>query len=144
MVRLDDLDVKAGKLAGGKRRGVAQRGDTQRVVARVQHGARLGKGAQLRHLLVGVARGARDERGTRAAHVAGHGRQRHDVREVDEDVGGRGGVGGGEVKADLGHNLERGRALLGARGLGRGADERAHATLAHDGDANGGGVLTSQ
>ena len=105
----------------------------------MQHGSHLGERAELSHLGLVVARRARDEGGTRTAHVRRHRGQRCHIGEIHKHIGCGGVISSTQVKADLGHNLERRLVRLGAGGLGGGANERAHASLTHDGESDGAG-----
>lgn len=87
MVRLDDFAVKAGQLACGLCYQMAQGCDTDGVIAGVHDAGVLTQLAQAIHLIGCVARGARDQRGTRALDIGDDGVEGHDVREVDDDVG---------------------------------------------------------
>ena len=144
MVRLDDFAVKAGQLARGLGNQMAQGGDTDRVVARVHNTGVLTQLAQAIHLLGRIARGAGNECGTRALDIGDNGIEGHDVREVDDYIGGRCALELGQVEADLGDDVKNGLSSGVDNALGGGADERAHAARSHNDGLNQADQLLSE
>ena len=123
MVRLDDLAVKARQLARRLGHQMAQGGDADGVVARVHDAGALTQLTQAVHLLGCVARGARDQRGTRALDIGDNSVKSHDVREVDNHVGRRSVLELGQIKADLGDDVKDGLTGGINDALGGSADE---------------------
>ena len=144
VVRLDDLTVKAGQLACGLRYQMTQGCNTDGVIARVHNAGILAQLAQAVHLLGGVARGARDQRGTRALDIGDDGIEGNDVREVDDYIGGRCVLELAQIEANLGDDVKNGLTGGVDNALGGGSDERAHAARSHNDGLNQADQLPSE
>ena len=86
----------------------------------------------LLELLLGVARGAANERRARALNIGGDGGQGASVGKIDDYIGDGGSGQFVRIKAYLGLDIEEGLAGCVRHGLGGCLDERAHAARSHD------------
>ena len=144
VVRLDDLAVKAGQFARGLGHQMTQGGDADGVVARVHDAGILAQLAQAVHLLGRIARGAGNERGARALDIGDNGIKGRDIREVDDHVGRRSAFEFGQIKADLGDDIEDRLSGGADNAFGGSADERAHAARSHNDGLNQADQLPSE
>ena len=118
--------------------------DTDGVIAGVHDAGVLTQLAQATHLLRRIARGARDQRGTRAFDIGDDGIEGRNVREVDDDVGCRSVLELGQIKTDLGYDIKNGLTGGVDNALGGSADERAHAARSHNDGLNQADQLPSE
>ena len=144
MVRLDDFAVKAGQLACGLCYQMAQGCDTDGIIAGVHDAGVLTQLAQAVHLIGCVACGARDQRRARALDIGDDGIEGHDVREVDNHIGGQCVLELAQIEANLGDNIKNGLTGGVDNALGGSADERAHAARSHNDGLNQADQLPSE